>query len=414
MRKHHFLETGVFACVVAFLFASVLAFAVGRMPGQFATQLLTPNWMPQQIVKLIETSNDVQVAMVADVLPAEHPDIAIVLINEEALSELAYVSPIDRAWVSDLVKAIAALKPRVIALDLLFDRSTEPAKDALLIETLSTLDIPVVLGAADERYRMTEQARAWQAAFLAKTGSPVGYLNLQYDAQEASGDPIIRYRAAAQNGGLYPRSFADRIAEAAGHNFGSGGARSAGAKSDGIGGNRRIPWLGQPSEGETFFALDAVAVLEAARDPDGFLAVALGPQIAGRIVIVGGDFPGRDRHPTPITMHGDDDMLGVQVHAQILAARLDGRFLTDLGPRTVQAVVFGLSFFGLVAGILLHRRGKMLAWGASIATLGVVVAGLAALWVTREVVPLALFVSVLLGSVVVARLLVRFAPSLRL
>ncbi|MEO1282654.1 MAG: CHASE2 domain-containing protein, partial [Pseudomonadota bacterium] len=145
MTRNRTLEPAVFGAIIAFLFAAVVAHLIGRVPGQFSTQLLTPNWMPQQIVKLIETSNDVQVAMVADVLPAEHPDIAIVLINEDALVDLPYVSPIDRGWVSGLLKAIDTLQPKAIAVDLLFDRATEPAKDALLLETIKTIDVPIVL-----------------------------------------------------------------------------------------------------------------------------------------------------------------------------------------------------------------------------------------------------------------------------
>ncbi|MEO1280895.1 MAG: hypothetical protein AAFV69_04080, partial [Pseudomonadota bacterium] len=63
--------------------------------------------------------------------------------------------------------------------------------------------------------------------------------------------------------------------------------------------------------------------------------------------------------------------------------------------------------------ILLQRRGARLAWILSLTSVAVVGFGLLALWNLREVIPLALFVSVLLGCVLVSKLLVRFVPSLR-
>lgn len=400
MRSVHNRETGVFAAIFAIVFAAVLAHLIGLVPGQFASQLLTPNWMPQQIVKLIETSNDVQVALVADSLPGEHPDIALVLINEETLSDLPYVSPIDRGLMARIVTAIAAFSPQLIAVDLLFDRGSEPAKDQALLATLQEARVPIVLGAADGRYVMSAQARRWQSDFLQSAGRPVGFLNLQYDAQEASGDPIIRYRALAHVDGPYRLSFAEAIASQVGRDVGNV--------------PKRISWLAEPAEGETFLEVDAAAVLQAADDPSGLLGIILGEQFNGRIVLVGGDFPGKDRHPTPVTLHGDGgDMLGLKVHAHALAALLDGRQLRDLDANITKTAAFVLALFGFLSGVLLQGRAKVLAWVLALLSAATIGSGLAALWAWREVVPLALFVSLLLGSAIVARLLVRFVPAFR-
>jgi len=393
------LQRNVFGLVVGFAYAAMVAAGIALVPGQFSTQLLTPNWMPQQIVQLIETSNDVQVNFAATALAGEHPDIAVVVINETTLEGLPYVSPIDRGLMAELLAALASLGPRVIALDFLFDRRTEPDKDEGLITALREASVPVVLGAADRRYTLSEQGRAYQSDFLARAGRPVGYLNLQYDAQEASGDPIIRYRAAPAADSPYDVSFAAAIAQAAGVTE--------------IASSRRIDWLDQPDEGETFLIVDAHAVLEAARDESGLLAMVLGEQLAGRVVLVGGDFPGRDRHPTPMTMTSDADMLGVLVHAQSLAAIMDGRTLEDINETRLRTVVFILALTGFVAAVALQGRRRVQAVAFSVLTSGTVAGGLVLLWLNREIVPLALLVTVLLASGLVAGLAIRFVPGLR-
>src|SRR5690606_15670485 len=76
--------------VLAVLFAGVATVAVERMPERFGLQLVTPGWMPQQIAKLIEFANDVQVAFIVDRAPAEHGIVALVLVREQTLEELPY------------------------------------------------------------------------------------------------------------------------------------------------------------------------------------------------------------------------------------------------------------------------------------------------------------------------------------
>ncbi|MEM1370913.1 MAG: CHASE2 domain-containing protein [Pseudomonadota bacterium] len=397
------------ARLISFIAAMLLALALGLAPQRFSTQLLTPNWMPQQIVQLIETSNDVQVALMADQLDAEHPDIALILITDETLKDLPYTSPIDRELLAKLVTATANLAPRAIALDFLFDRATEAAKDARLIETLQALSVPVVLGAADQRFAMADRNRAWQQDFLQRAGRPVGYLNLQYDAQEASGDAIIRYRAAPASDERYRLSFAGQIAQVA-HATPITGERptSRSATNDLESPNRRIAsrriaWLAEPVSGETFLTVDADAVLAAAADPAGVLAIALSAQLADRIVLIGGDFPGRDRHPTPITALAGGDMLGLNVHAHSVAGLLDGRELHDFATLPTQIVVGILAALGWLIANLSYSRQRTFAWIMSLATAAIVALGLVSLYTLREVIPLALFVAVFLGTALVTR-----------
>ncbi len=74
----------------------------------------------------------------------QSPDIVIVTITEDTLKNFPYRSPIDRQFLSDLLRTLAARGPRAIGLDVLFDQPTEPEKDAALRATLRQLKVPLV------------------------------------------------------------------------------------------------------------------------------------------------------------------------------------------------------------------------------------------------------------------------------
>lgn len=386
--------------VLAVMFAGVATVAVERMPERFGLQLVTPAWMPQQIAKLVEFANDVQVAFIVDRAPAEHAAVALVLVREQTLEELPYLSPIDRGLMARLIRAVDALGPRVIGLDFVFDQATEPAKDRALETAIATARARVVLGGIDERTPLSDRRRAWQRAFLARAGRTAGYFNLRYDAQEASGQPIIRYRAGPSADPQFPLSFAEAVAAAAEVAPWPPGA------------SRRIAWLGKPlNGGETFLAVEADAVLAAAADPAGPLAKALGARLAGRIVLVGADFADRDRHPTPMTLFEDAGMSGVEVHAHILAALLDRRQLDDLDAPWRPALVFLAAAFGFLAGWLARASPGGLAVAGMLGMALVGAVSVALLWQLRTIVPIGTVAALFFSGVIAGRLIGRFASQ---
>ena len=381
---------------LAVLFAGLATVVVERLPGHFEIRMLTPAWMPQQIARLVEFANDVQVALIADRGRGEHEVVALVLIREHTLEDLPYLSPIDRGLLARIVESLDALDARVIGLDIVLDQPTEPAKDERLLLVLSGARVAIVLGGIDERVALSERRRRWQSEFLARSGRPAGYFNLRYDAQEASGNPIIRYRAGAAPASALARSFAETVAEAAG--------------VSGAPGSRRIAWLGAPYEGgETFLRIEADAVLAAADDPQGILARALRAQLAGKVVLVGADLPDRDRHPTPLTLFEEAGMAGVEVHAHILAQILDGRRLDDLRPPWRASLMAGSALAGFLIGWFAHGRRWLV---TTLASLGLaVLAGVTGvlLWQMRAIVPIAGVAALFLSGLVAARLIRRLA-----
>ena len=381
--------TGV---VLALALAIAAAVAMPRLPAGWHLNVLAPGWLPYQLVRLIEYSNDLQVALVADRPSAPHPDIALVLIREETLADLPYFSPIDRARLGEIVKAVDGLGARVIGLDILLDSATEPDKDRAFSDIVTRRRAAMVLGGADERAALSERRRAWQARFLADRDLPYGFFNLRYDVREAADGSVVRARAAPYPGSPCGLACAEAVAKAAGVKDWPQG--------------RRIPWLAEPrGGGDTFVTLDAESVLAAERDPDSALARAIEAQLLNRIVLIGADLDGRDRHPTPLTRVTGEDMLGVAIHAQILAGLIDGRSIVDVGPVALAVLAFLAALLGTLAGWFAARR-RLVLLGLIGVGIGLVLATSAiVLWQSQAIVPLAGLSATLVGTALGARML---------
>lgn len=373
------------ACLLAVLSGSVLP----RAPAVWHMHLLSPGWMPHQIVKLLEFSNDIQVALLAERPPQPHPDIALVLITEQTLADLPYITPIDRRLIASLVKSLDQFGARVIGLDILFDQATEANKDSELLERFRLTRAAVVLGGADERTPLSARRRAWQTEFIEKTRLAFGFFNLRYDVREAAQSHVVRNRAAPAPGSRFAMSFAEALARATGERT--------------FPESRRIAWLRAPPGSDTFLAIDADAVLAAGEDPNGVLARTLEEQLNGRIVLVGVDMLDRDRHPTPLSAVENGDMLGVAVHAQVLAGLLDGRSLVDLNRAGVSMLAASATLFGFLLGWFAARRRiitTLLIGGGIVVLMGVSVL---VLWQFKAIVPVAAIVAAFVGSVMAGR-----------
>jgi adenylate cyclase len=61
------------------------------------------------------------------------------------LRQFPYGAPLDREFVAEPLKTIAAPAPRAIGVDLLFDQPTEEDKDKQLRQTLHSLTVPLVV-----------------------------------------------------------------------------------------------------------------------------------------------------------------------------------------------------------------------------------------------------------------------------
>jgi adenylate cyclase len=315
-----------------------------------AALLLAGAALAPAMVRLEHFAADARTALLADRSPRPHRDIVVVSVDEDALARFAghnYRSPTDRAVLARLVRVIDQASPRAIGIDFLFDRPTEPAKDDALALALRDTRSRVVLGAADERAGLTPTQRAWQAAFITKTGREAGHLSLTYDR-----DGIVRYVSRPARGGLYPASFAELLARDVPTPQEATLRPPVKPISADDYRNHRIAWLkveGQPLE-SAFRAIPALALLNADASGNRAVLTALGALLRDRVVLIGGDFPDLDRHQTPLSAVGAPKLPGVQLHAHMVAQIIDRRAIMHAPPWAEPIAVFGLTLLGFFVG----------------------------------------------------------------
>ena len=321
----------VFSSLVIVLAASALAIILFKT---FPFLRAAENWVA-----------DLRVATLS---PAEvqHPDIVIVAVTEDTLATLSYRSPLDRAFLADLVRAVDAAAPRAIGLDILLDQPTETAKDEALRAAIGGAKAPLVIAWADEADGLTER----QTAFLLKNFGevPKGYVNLLSD----SADGAVRwvFPGKASSGG-WVSGFAGALAQAAG----------AVVSTETL----VLAFRPGPKRGTPAFRIFPAHTLK-------FLPKTW---LAGKVVLIGADLPHGDRHRTPLSAgakNGAGLMPGLNLHAHAVAQMLDGRTAPNLKAGWEWSAVFLLA----VLGILIARVDlPVVLKGAG------AVAGLALFWV---------------------------------
>jgi CHASE2 domain-containing sensor protein len=308
---------------------------------------------------------DWRTGLLSDRLPTQHPQIAVVLVDDDTLKGLPYTSPVDRGVLARLVERLDAAGAKAIGLDFVFQRPTESGKDKALITAIRTTHAPVILAAGDERTRgLSEEELDYQRDFITQTGRRAGYANLDEDP-----DDVVRHRVDKSPDGRYPLSFAARLAEIDGK-----------ADTDPSG---RMAWLRRPANNaDTFFTVKASLVLD-----DSAVGEAVRARIKGRLVLVGGAFPDRDRHRTPLFASdgegGTRDIHGVFLHAQALAQILDGRYVLETADWPVVLLV---SMAGFMLGAHFQHRG--FSWISGTVSTGLLIGlDLLLFWQLRWIVP---------------------------
>lgn len=255
-------------------------------------------------------------------------DIVLVMIEETTLTRFPYRSPIDRAFLAELIGGLAALGPKAIGLDLLIDQPTEPEKDFALLDAIEPGDgPPVVVVVADEADGLTVAQTEWLGA--ATEGAHVAQAALLHDPFN---DAVRAAPATRQIAGRQAPSFAVALARAAG----------LAASDDGF---------------EIAFAPTGAGIDFTPRYVAGFHQYLTEEQIGGRIAMIGVLLSGADRHRTPLDIITDgEETPGVEAHAQALAQIIDGRRLFEVGigaelALTALAAVLIAAALALPAGV---------------------------------------------------------------
>ena len=329
--------------------------AIGLVSAVIVAALfMTPSFAPW-LLRFEYSTADWRTAFLSEHAATQHPKIALVVINDETLKDYPS-SPVDRGLLSKIVRALDAAGARAIGLDILFLKKTDPERDQQLLDTLHEVKTPIVLGALDQRGDLKDYQQQFQTSFLQMTNRPVGYLNLRHER-----DDVVRYTASPAPQSLYPKSFARLLAETAGVTAADKG--------------EPIAWILAPSDGsDTFLKIPAQDLIENTQSAaNGQLPTPkMVSLLSDRIVLVGGDFPLRDRHRTPLSVRHGESIPGVAIHAYVLAGMLDpARAISELTPGQARLLLMSLAVLGFLLGWLLWRSTvvEFLGWGTATAIL---------------------------------------------
>jgi adenylate cyclase len=301
---------------------------------------------------------------IATLTPPEpqHPDIAIVAITEETLELFPYRSPVDRKFLSELLKLLEARQVRGILLDVLFDQPTEDDKDDLLKQTLDELKVPIAVSYGRQEEQLTDRQVEYLDEFLRPDIR--GFANLVKDRF----DDTARW--------IYP-----------GRNLPDGtflpGVVAVLLKKLGLpapNGRVALAYRGRPdSKTEPFrsFPAHAIKVLPPAWLKD-------------KIVLIGADLSLTDRHRSPFAaaFEGHVGMIpGVTFHAHAIAQLMDGRSAPEVGWPVVLGLLAGCAAIGVLLGKI--QTGVALRVGATLVVVLVVwVGGFALFRYGNALVPL--------------------------
>jgi len=327
-------------------------------------------------------STDLQVAYFSARKPGQDPRIAVVTVGDAALQNHPYTSPVDRRLLADLIDRLDAAGAKVIGIDFVFDRPTEPDKDRKLLESIRKAKAKIVFSALDGRTPLPQMNREFQANFLMQAARPVGhaYFEENYSPLVPS-DRVVRLIAPPSPAFPDHRSFAEVLAAADGHDV-----RPI---------TPYVAWLLPPKNGsETFMTLSAEQILEGNNGP---AKLPLNDLFRDKIVLIGGDFPDRDQHLTPLSVTKSQRFSGISIHAQILSQLLDGRSIGP-PPLPIAVLIFAIAACG---GIWIGRRdplGHYLFWIRSIGILGLMIIATVAFAFLGVIFPITLTLIFLLAG----------------
>ena len=260
---------------------------------------------------------------------AQSPDVAIIAISEETLTRFRYRSPIDREFLSELLRELDGKGARAIGLDVLLDQPTEERKDALLARTIRSLKTPLFISYTNTPTIVTEDQLEYLNRFVPE--------HLRAGANLASSpfDGAVRWIFPGENVPGMPMGFARKALAAAGL-----------TPPPPI--QPELVWRAQP-DAETppfpIYPSHGVAALPEAWFKD-------------RILLIGAMVSLTDRHRTPMSVMFDDDrgmMPGIMVQAHAVTQYLENRDARRLNLAGQLAVGLAAALVGMAIGLL--KRG---------------------------------------------------------
>ncbi|MBF0357360.1 MAG: adenylate/guanylate cyclase domain-containing protein [Magnetococcales bacterium] len=270
--------------------------------------------------------SDVRIATLTPPEP-QHPDIIVVTITEETLRRFPYRSPIDRNFLSKLLKDLEEKQVRAVLLDMLLDQPTEIEKDNMLRKTIAEYKIPLAISYVNSKNLLTNSQQEYLDNFIGNENK--GLANLGKDPF----DNTVRqlYPGRVLDDGSFMPSITARLAMKLGVT----------PPKESI----EIAWRGAPldsEENEPFRVFPAQMVT--------FLPPAW---FKDKIILIGSDLSLRDRHRTPFSVNARNStglskfgMPGVFVLAHTFSQLLDNRDSPNPRPFYNLLILSACALFG--------------------------------------------------------------------
>ena len=308
------LKSAAIAIIVALVCSWVMVFLVAHFSVFHRLDQFVQDW---EIASIFAPSE------------AQEPEIIIVAVDEATLSRFAYRSPVDRAFLSTLLRQISAHEPKAIALDFLLDQPTEPDKDAMLHRTLRELKMPLVVSYIASPDTVTPEQKAFEDAMV-----PVGLRGLA-DLPTDQFDTARDVFPGAKVDGRQIPGLAYLV------------AAKAGVRIQAV--RKPIVWHGRPpptqldSSPKPFKQISATV---AGFMPDSWYR--------GKIVLIGSDVTLVDRHRTPYSViySGNEGQLpGIVIQAHALSQLLHNKPSPAAGWWLNFAVTLALALLGASLGV---------------------------------------------------------------
>jgi len=250
--------------------------------------------------------------------------IVMVVFNDDTLIATRKRSPLDRDLLARALAAIDGMGAKAIGIDILFDQPQD--EDPALVAALRAMKTTTWIAYADVSTNANEigyqQQRFLDSLIANLDGSNARPASIRLETDD---DNVVRSWPRPQP--TLPPLLANAMAP----------DNPQFARYDRSIAFRRgitdpVTRVAEPVFAELPIDLFADPAIQA--NPDAIAAFA--SQIRGRYVLIGGDIIDFDRFDTPFTRLPDsltglrEQMIGLEVHAQILAQKLDGRWLRTI------------------------------------------------------------------------------------
>lgn len=330
-------RSGLWITIVAVLSALIAVFSV---------QFLTP------LNNLEKKLADIRVAAL-EVPKPPSDKIIVVALDEETISQFAYRSPIDRAFIADLIDRIDRAGAKALGVDVLVDQASEPEKDDRLYNAIRNARIPLHFSFTSDPAFVTEPQLEFMREFVPADN--------RVEAKLLS-DPFDGLVRRINTGGINTKG---KIAYDDDHppSFAAVMARHLGAPMPRR--SREIAWRPLSAEGD-----QPIPVISA-----NYVSYLPDEIFAGKVVLIGAVLSITDRHPTPLSIIDDGDrglMPGVLVQAHAIDTLVSGA--PEPVPTPLLTLLIVAAFTAL--GVLISQMRKGLLFNVALSLLA-----LTAYWV---------------------------------